>query len=98
MIGPKPEPKYRWARTQIDANDPPTDLDWMGYDGPAQIGRIRKEVNGPTKGKWQWAGWYPHSHKGSPPTPNSGYVETARAAALEVEKFWELCQRVMTRK
>ena len=98
MSETKPEPKYRWARTQIDENDPPTDLDWLGYDGSMAIGRIRKETNGPTKGKWMWAGWSPKTHKGRPPTPNSGYSETARIAALEVESYWDTCRRVMERR
>ena len=27
------QPRYKWRRTQIDENDPPTDLDWIGTDG-----------------------------------------------------------------
>ncbi len=52
----KYQPKYQWRRTQIDASDPPTDYDWTGYDGETALGRIRKEMHGPTKGKWQWSG------------------------------------------
>jgi hypothetical protein len=92
------QPKYKWHRTQLDENDPPTDLDWIGMDGVMPIGRIRKETAGPTKGKWRWAGWYPKTHMGSPPTPNAGYEATARLATQKVEEFWELSQRVMTRR
>jgi hypothetical protein len=56
------QPKYKWHRTQLDENDPPTDLDWIGMDGVLPIGRIGKETAGPTKGKWHWAGWYPKTH------------------------------------
>lgn len=90
------EPRYQWKRTQIDENDPPTDLDWIGMDKAAYIGRIKKEVHGPTKGQWQWAGSIPRSYKGSPPTPNTGYCDTARLATQKVEEYWDLAMRVMT--
>jgi len=89
-------PLYKWHRTQIDENDPPTDLDWIGMDGVLPIGRIMKETSGPTKGNWKWSGWYPKTHMGSPPTPNAGYADTARLATQKVEEYWELSQRVMT--
>jgi hypothetical protein len=89
-------PKHQWHRTQLDENDPPTDTDWIGMDGELLIGRIRKEQYGPTKGKWHWAGWYPKTHKGSPPTPNAGYAASARLATQKVEEYWELSMRVMT--
>jgi hypothetical protein len=88
----KYQPKYTWKRTQIDANDPPTDYDWIGYDGVGAVGRIRKEMNGPTKGKWQWAGWYPRDFKGSPPTPNTGWADTARIATQMCEEYWDRCK------
>jgi hypothetical protein len=90
------QPLYLWRRTSLDANDPPTDLDWIGVDGTAYIGRIRKEIAGPTQGKWQWAGSWPRSHVGSPPTPNTGYVDTARIATQMVEEHWQRCHEVMT--
>ncbi len=90
------QPRYQWKRTRIDEKDPPTDLDWIGMDGVAYIGRIRKELHGPTQGKWHWAGSYPRTYSGSPPTPNSGYVGTARAATQKVEEYWDLCKQVMT--
>lgn len=83
------QPKYVWKRTQIDANDPPTDYDWIGYDGVGAVRRIRKEMQGPTKGKWQWAGWYPRDFKGSPPTPTTGWVDTARIATQMCEEYWD---------
>jgi hypothetical protein len=89
------QPKYQWNRTQLDENDPPRDTDWMGMDGDLPIGRIRKELHGPVKGKWQWAAWYPKTHKGRPPAPNLGYCATARLATQKVEEFWELCLQVM---
>ncbi|WP_426235915.1 hypothetical protein [Pararhizobium sp. DWP1-1-3] len=89
------QPKYQWYRTQLDKNDPPSETDWTGMDGTAYIGRIRKEMHGPTKGKWYWAGSYPKTHKGSPPTPNAGYSATARLATQMVEEYWERCLRVM---
>ncbi|WP_025593151.1 hypothetical protein [Agrobacterium tumefaciens] len=92
------QPKYTWKRTQIDEKDPPTDFDWIGYDGDGAVGRIRKEMQGPTKGKWQWAGWYPRTFKGSPPTPNTGWVDTARIATQKCEEYWDRCKEVMTTK
>ncbi len=89
------QPKYQWHQTQIDEHDPPTDLDWTGMDGKLPIGRIRKELHGPTKGKWQWAAWYPKTHVGVPPAPNLGYEATARLATKRVEDFWEASLRVM---
>lgn len=89
------EPRYQWKRTQLDENDPPTDFDWIGMDGAAYIGRIRKELSGPTKGLWQWSGAHPRSYKGSPPTPNQGYRDTARQATQMVEEYWDLAMRVM---
>lgn len=88
-------PKFKWRMTQLDANDPPTEFDWIGYDGDGAIGRIRKEMHGPTKGKWQWAGWSPRTYKGSPPLPNTGFVATARIAAQMCEEYWERCKREM---
>jgi hypothetical protein len=90
------QPKYTWRRTSLDANDPPTDLDWIGLDGTDYLGRIRKELHGPTKGQWHWAGSWPRTYKGKPPTPNSGYAATAREATRMVEEHWDLCKVVMT--
>jgi hypothetical protein len=90
------QPKYAWKRTQLDENDPPTDLDWQGFDSDGYVGRIRKETNGPTKGKWQWSGGYPRTHGGRPPTPNTGWVETARQATQKCEEYWDLAHKVMT--
>lgn len=90
------QPKYRWQRTQLDENDPPRDTDWSGADGTMYIGRIRKEMHGPTKGKWHWAGSWPKTHVGKPPLPNAGYEATARLATQKVEEYWELSMRVMT--
>ncbi len=90
------QPKYQWHRTELDENDPPRDTDWCGRDGTAYIGRIRKETHGPTKGKWHWAGSWPKTHKGTPPSPNAGYATTARLATQKVEEYWELSMRVMT--
>lgn len=90
------QPRYEWKRTELDENDPPTDLDWIGMDGVLPIGRIRKETAGPTIGKWHWAGWYPKTCMGSPPTPNAGYEGTARLATQKVEEYWERCFEVMT--
>lgn len=90
------QPKCQWHRTQIDENDPPRDTDWCGFDGGAPIGRIRKEMHGPTKGKWHGASWFPKTHIGTPPMPNAGYEDTARLATQKVEERWELCLRVMT--
>ena len=90
------QPKYKWHRTQLDENDPPRDTDWCGYDGDAPIGRIRKELYGPTKGQWHWAGKYPKTHIGTPPKPIAGYAATARLATQNVEEYWELSMRVMT--
>ncbi len=84
----KYQPKYRWKHTQIDARDPPTDLDWTGYDGTAAIGRARKELQGPTKGKWHWAGWFPDGFRGKPPSPNAGYAATCREAMQKCEEYW----------
>lgn len=84
------QPRYQWKRTQIDENDPPTELDWCGFDGDTYIGRIRKETAGPTKGLWHWAGSLPRTFRGRrPPTPNSGYCDTARQATQKVEEYWD---------
>lgn len=90
------QPKYKWHCTQLDENDPPRDTDWTGIDGTAYIGRIRKELHGPTKGKWRLAGSWPKIHMGSPPLPNAGYQSTARLATQKVEEYCELSLRVMT--
>ncbi len=83
------QPKYTWKRTQIDEKDPPTDFDWIGYDGDGAVGRVRKEQHGPTKGKWQWAGWTPRRFKGTPITPNLGYVASCRLAMQQCEQYWD---------
>jgi hypothetical protein len=90
------QPRYTWKRTEIDDKDPPTDLDWIGMDGVLPIGRIRKELHGPTKGQWHWAGWWPKTHKGAPPLPNAGYSDSARLATQMVEEYWDRCHEVMT--
>ncbi|KIP99344.1 hypothetical protein RU07_20650 [Agrobacterium tumefaciens] len=92
------QPKYQWKQTQIDANDPPTPFDWSGYDGDECVGRIRKELHGPTKGKWQWAGRYSSRCKGSPPTPNTGWVANARIATRMCEEYWDRCRRLMKKR
>lgn len=89
------QPKYQWKRTQIDEHDPPTDLDWCGFDGVLPIGRIMKETSGPTMGQWHWAGWFPKTYKGRPPSPNAGYEATARLATQKVEEYWARCMQVM---
>lgn len=85
------QPRYQWRRTQLDEDMEPTDLDWLGYDGDQYIGRIRKEIAGPTKGKWQWAASYPRLMRGPKPLPNTGFVDTARIATRKVEEFWDMC-------
>lgn len=89
------QPKYQWRQTELDEHDPKTDLDWCGFDGVGYVGRIRKEMTGPTKGKWHWAGAYPRMFKGKPPVPNSGYVDTARQAAQMAEEYWDRCVAMM---
>ena len=90
------QPKYKWHRTQLDENDPPRDTDWCGFDGDAPIGRIRKELYGPTKGQWLWSGKFPKTHNGTPPKPIGGYAATARLATQKVEEYWDMSMRVMT--
>jgi hypothetical protein len=90
------QPKYKWHRTELDENDPPRDTDWIGMDGDMMIGRIRKELHGKMKGKWQWSGWPPMTYRGAPPLPNQGYQPTARLAVQKVEEYWETARRVMT--
>jgi hypothetical protein len=89
------QPKYKRHRTELDENDPPRDTDWTGMDGTAYLGRIRKELYGPTKNQWHWAGSWPRTHKGKPPTANAGYAATPRLATQMVEEYWELSMRVM---
>lgn len=83
------QPRYQWRRTQLDENDPPTDLDWCGFDGDAYVGRIRKDTAGPTAGKWQWAGAQPRGFRGRAEIPNTGFVDTARIATQMVEQYWD---------
>lgn len=90
------QPRYQWKRTQIDENDTPTDFDWIGMDGVHYIGRIRKEMHGPTNGQWHWAGSYPRTHKGTPPLPNAGYAATARDATQKVEEYWDKAMKTMS--
>lgn len=89
------KPKLRWKQTQIDARDPPTDYDWTGYDGADAIGRTRKEMHGPTKGRWHWAGWFPNIFRGKPPAPNAGYAPTCREAMQKCEEYWRKVKAVM---
>lgn len=92
------QPKYDWRRTQLDANDPPTDSDWIGYDGDGAVGRVRKEMHGTTKGTWHWAGWYPRTFKGTPPTPNAGYSGSCRLAMQKCEEYWDRAKECMSRR
>lgn len=85
------QPRYEWRRTQLDEHDPPNDFDWLGFDAIGYIGRIGKETGGPTAGRWHWAGSVPRTFKGSPPTPNQGYCDTAREATEMVEGYWKWC-------
>lgn len=50
------QPLYKWLRTKQDAQDVSTDSDWSGFDGDREIGRVRKELNGPMQGHWPWSG------------------------------------------
>jgi hypothetical protein len=88
-------PRYTWRQTKLDERDTATKYDWCGYDGDQYIGRIWKEFGGPMKGKWHWAGSYPKALKGAPPTPNAGFVDSARLATKMVEEYWDRCFEVM---
>ncbi|MBB3947061.1 hypothetical protein GGQ73_003025 [Rhizobium skierniewicense] len=55
-------------------------------------------MHGPTKGNWQWAGRYSSLYKGSPPTPNTGWVANARIATQMCEEYWEHARLVMNRR
>lgn len=89
------EPKYTWRPTRPDEDHSIADLDWIGLDGTEYLGRIKKETNGPTKDKWHWACSWPRACKGNPPSPSTGYAETARLATQKVEEYWERCHLVM---
>lgn len=89
--GVKYQPLYEWSRTQIDENDPPTDFDWVGWDGPHIIGRIRKEIGGPMNGKWQWSGQGPHTRERI--LPQQGYCSTAREGSRMVEDYYHRLMR-----
>ena len=84
-------PLYHWHHTQIDANDPPSDLDWCGVDRDYFIGRVRKEIGGPMNGKWQWSGQGPVRIR-QRILPHQGYCDTARQAVERVEDY---CHRLM---
>lgn len=84
----------KMERTQIDANDPLTDYNWIG-DGVGAVGRIRKELLGLTKGKWQLAGWCPLTMGGASPTPHTAWVDTARIATHRWEEYWDRCKQTM---
>lgn len=73
---------YQWRRTELDANDLPTDFDWLGFDGIGYIGRIRKETGAPTVGRWHWAGSAPRTFRRTSPSPNQGCCDTARGDDL----------------
>lgn len=83
--------KYRWVRTWGDETgiDGKPQEDYSAYDGDEYARRIRLELNGPTQGKWQWAGSYPTQMHGSPIMPNVGYCSTAALAAKAVEIYWD---------
>jgi len=53
------------------------------------------ELNGPTKGKWQWSGWFSPTRSRHPSSPNNGHCDTARIANEMVESFYARCLRDM---
>jgi hypothetical protein len=80
------QPIYRWRRTQIDKNDPPTDDDWSGYDGDVGIGRIQKQPHGPMKDRWMWSGHGPATRKRL--LPHQGYEIEGREAMRRIEEYY----------
>ena len=85
------QPLYRWRRTQIDKNDPPTNEDWSGYDGDVSIGRIQKQPHGPMKDKWMWSAHGPRVRRRL--TPHQGYEPEGREAMRNVEEYYHLLMR-----
>lgn len=86
------QPLYRWQMTKLDANDEPSQFDWLGSDGDTTIGRIRKEFGGPTRGLWQWSGHGPVRIP-TRPLPHQGYCKTAREAVEMVETYYHRLMR-----
>jgi len=86
------QPLYHWRRTTLDESDIPTDNDWCGYDGEVCIGRIQKQLHGPTRDKWMWAGHGPHTRKRF--LPHSGYVTEGREAMRAVEEYYHSLMRL----
>jgi hypothetical protein len=81
------QPKYKWRRTKIDANDVPTDTDWSGYDGEIVIGRIQLQPHGLKKDQWMWAAQGPRTRKRL--LPHQGYEAEGREAMRKVEEYYD---------
>jgi hypothetical protein len=79
-------PIYAWRRTKLDTQDVPTDNDWLGFDGDREIGRVRKELNGPMQGFWQWSGSGGRTRNRL--LPHSGYEPESQEAMRRVENYY----------
>lgn len=81
---PGPKPRYRWRETWPGEDK----IDYAGWDGDRQFGRIRLETNGPTKGLWRWSIAHVDGVKRYL-MPHNGYEKSARLAAAKVEDNYE---------
>lgn len=78
-------PHYKWRLTWPGERDD----DFAGYDGEQYIGRIYRTDWEPIRGRWKWNGNYPPAFRGVVPSPNSGFVRSAREASQRVEEYWD---------
>ncbi len=81
--------KYRWRRTQLDANDPPTDFDFIGFDGDQSFARIQFDRTSHMKiGLWKWNSIHiPWVRRHI--LPHNGWGENALDAARLAEEHYD---------
>lgn len=85
------QPLYKWRRTQIDESDPPSDDDWMGWDGDVPLGRITKQLHGLMRDRWMWSAHGPLTRRRL--LPHQGYEANGREAMRMVEDYYHRLMR-----
>ncbi|TPJ84076.1 hypothetical protein FJ422_17595 [Mesorhizobium sp. B2-6-3] len=71
----------QWRRTKIGGQEPP--YDFAAEFQSESVGRIKKELQGPSAGRWYW---YQGSSKGSIDTKGEAVFEVERAYTRIVVK------------
>jgi hypothetical protein len=86
------QPLYRWRRTRIDENDPPTMTTGADMTVRSASGGSSGSLHGPMKGKWMWNVLATHVRLRV--MPQSGYIDEGREAMrMAEERYHDLMRK-----